>query len=105
MFVNTPLVSSEKLCKDSDSDPAYENEYRQIMGSLLYLTAARPDIMFVASLLARFMHCPAKKHYGIAKRVLMHIQGTINYGIEYQKGKEAALIGYCDSDCSGVKMT
>ncbi|CAL8994830.1 unnamed protein product, partial [Prunus brigantina] len=99
--VSTPLVASEKLCKDDGSDPADENEYRQIVGSLLYLTATRPDIMFAASLLARFMHCPTKKHYGTAKRVLRYIQGTIDFGIQYQKGKEAVLVGYCDSDWSG----
>ncbi|VVA35049.1 PREDICTED: Retrovirus-related Pol poly from transposon, partial [Prunus dulcis] len=77
-----------------------ENEYRQMVGSLLYLTATRPDIMFAASLLARFMHCPTKKHYGTAKRA-GYIQGTIDFGIEYQKGKAAILIGYCDSDWSG----
>ncbi|CAL2234204.1 unnamed protein product [Prunus armeniaca] len=96
--VSTPLVASEKLCKDDGSDPADESEYRQIVGSLLYLTATRPYI----SLLARFMHCPTKKHYGMAKRVLRYIQGTIHFGIEYQNGKEAVLIGYCDhSDWSG----
>ncbi|XP_021804176.1 uncharacterized protein LOC110769168 [Prunus avium] len=78
-----------------------ENQYRQIVGSLLYLTVTRPDIMFAASLLARFMHCPTKKHCGTAKRVLRYIQGTIDYGIEYQKGNKAILIGYCDSDWSG----
>ncbi|CAL8154967.1 unnamed protein product [Prunus armeniaca] len=78
--VSTPLVASEKLCKDDGSDPADET-----------------------SLLARFMHCPTKKHYGTAKRVLRYIQGTIDFGIEYQKGKEAVLIGYCDSDWSGIQ--
>ncbi|CAL8152562.1 unnamed protein product [Prunus armeniaca] len=101
MIRSTPLVTSEKLCKDDGSEPVDENEYRQIVGSLLYLTAARLDIMFAASLLARFMHCPTKKHYGTAKRVMRYIQGTIDFGIEYQKGKEAIIIGYCDSDWSG----
>ncbi|KAI5343806.1 hypothetical protein L3X38_011682 [Prunus dulcis] len=99
--VSTPLVASEKLCKDDGSEPADENKYRQMVGSLLYLIATRTDIMFAASLLARFMHCPTKKHYGTAKRVLRYIQGTIDFGIKYQKGKEAILIGYCDSDWSG----
>ncbi|XP_034203510.1 disease resistance protein RPV1-like [Prunus dulcis] len=53
------------------------------------------------SLLARFMHSPTKKHMGTAKRVLRYIQGTVNYGIAYKKGKSAVLIGYCDSDWSG----
>ncbi|CAL2258193.1 unnamed protein product [Prunus armeniaca] len=101
--VSTPLVASEKLCMDDGSDLADESEYRQIVGSLLHLTATRLDIMFAASLLARFMHCPTKKHYGTAKRVLRYIQGTIDFGIEYQKGKEAFLIGYCDSDWSGIQ--
>ncbi|KAI5350347.1 hypothetical protein L3X38_003238 [Prunus dulcis] len=57
--------------------------------------------MFAASLLVRFMHCPTKKHYGTAKKVLRYIQGTIDFGIEYHNGKEAILIGYCDSDWSG----
>ncbi|CAL8133644.1 unnamed protein product [Prunus armeniaca] len=99
--VSIPLVTSEKLCKNDGNEPAYENQYRQIVGSLFYLTTTSLDIMFATSLLARFMHCPTKKHYGTAKRVLRYIQGTIDYGIEYQKGNEAILIGYCDSDWSG----
>lgn len=43
--------------------------YRQMVGSLLYLTATMPDIMFTASLLLRFMHNPTNKHLGTAKRV------------------------------------
>ncbi|CAL9001552.1 unnamed protein product, partial [Prunus brigantina] len=57
--------------------------------------------MFAASLLARFMHNPTKKHVGTAKKVLRYIQGTVNYGIAYEKGKGAVLIGYYDSDWSG----
>lgn len=91
-------MTSDKLCKDDGSEPVDENQYRQIGGSLLYLTATRPYIMFAATLLTRFMHCPSKKHYGTTKRVLRYIQGTIDYGIEYQKGNEAVLIRYCDND-------
>ncbi|CAL8990800.1 unnamed protein product [Prunus brigantina] len=59
-----------------------------VIGSLLYLTATRPDIMFAASLLARYMHGPTKKHMGTAKRVLRYIQGTLDYGIAYEKEKK-----------------
>ncbi|BBH09281.1 hypothetical protein Prudu_021731, partial [Prunus dulcis] len=45
-------IASERLCKEDGSEAANENEYRQIVGSLLYLTATRPDIMFASSLLA-----------------------------------------------------
>ena len=71
------------------------------MVSLLYLTATRPDVMYAASLLARFMHCPTNKHYGTAKRVLRYVKGTLDYGLEHVKGRNAILIGYCDSDWGG----
>ncbi|KAL6287822.1 hypothetical protein ACE6H2_012212 [Prunus campanulata] len=99
--VSTPLVATDKLQREDGSEAADEGLYRKIVGSLLYLTATRPDIMFPASLLARYMHNPSKKHYGAAKRVLRYIQGTIDFGIEYVTGKSALLIGYCDSDWSG----
>ncbi|CAL2266202.1 unnamed protein product [Prunus armeniaca] len=99
--VSTPLVATDKLQREDGCEAADESLYRKIVGSLLYLTATRPDIMFSASLLARFMHSPSKKHYGAAKRVLRYIHGTIDYGIEYAAGKFALLIGYYDSDWSG----
>ncbi|BBH04777.1 BURP domain-containing protein, partial [Prunus dulcis] len=86
---------------DDGSGSTNEEQYRKIVGSLLYLTATRPDIMFATSLLARFMHCPTTKHLGTAKRVLRYVKGTLDYGLEYVKGKETVLIGYCDSDWSG----
>ncbi|CAL2229802.1 unnamed protein product [Prunus armeniaca] len=100
-IVATPLAMNERLSKNDGSEAADEGEYRQIVGSLLYLTATRPDIMFAPSLLARFMHNPTKKHMGTAKRVLRYIQGTIDFGIVFEKGKETTLIGYCDSDWAG----
>ncbi|KAI5348230.1 hypothetical protein L3X38_001117 [Prunus dulcis] len=99
--VAIPLVVNEKLCREDGSEAADENEFRQIVGSLLYLTATRPDVMFASSLLARCMHNPSKKHMGTAKRVLRYIQGTLDFGIEFAKGKTATLIGYCDSDWAG----
>ncbi|KAI5348631.1 hypothetical protein L3X38_001518 [Prunus dulcis] len=99
--VSTPVVATDKLKREDGSDTADESLFRKIVGSLLYLTATRPDIMFSACLLARFMHNPSKMHYGAAKRVLRYIQGTIDYGIEYVTGKSALLVGYCDSDWSG----
>nr|XP_028962156.1 uncharacterized protein LOC114826248 [Malus domestica] len=99
--VATPLAMNERLSKIDGSEAANEREYRQIVGSLLYLTATRPDVMFAASLLARFMHNPTKKHMGTRKRVLRYIQGTIDFGIVFEKGKTTTLIGYCDNDWAG----
>ncbi|KAM1352171.1 hypothetical protein ACFX1X_032317 [Malus domestica] len=96
--VSTPLVPSDKLRKEDGSGAADEAQYRQIVGSLLYLIATRPDIMYAACLLSRFMHCPTNKHYGTAKRVLRYVQGTFDFGLEYKKGEGTLLMGYCDSD-------
>ena len=58
--VATPLISNEKLIKDDGAEPADSNIYRRIVGSLLYLTATRPDVMYATSLLSRFIHNPTK---------------------------------------------
>ncbi|XP_068340285.1 secreted RxLR effector protein 161-like [Pyrus communis] len=99
--MTTHLVAIEKLTKDDGSGPTSEEMYRSIVGSLLYLTTTRPDIMYATILLARFMHYPTNRHYGIAKRVLRYIKGTLDYGMEYVKGRKACLMGYCDSDWGG----
>lgn len=99
--VATPLVVNEKLIKEDRSKQVDASLYRSLVGSLLYLTATRPDIMFATSLLSRFMHNPSQTHFGAAKRVLRYIQGTLDYGISYEKNVDAKLIGFCDSDWAG----
>ena len=100
-LVGIPLVPADKLKRDDESGASNEAEYRKLVGSLLYLTATRPDIMYAACLLARFMHSPTNKHYGTAKRVLRYVQGTLDFGLEYKKGEGSVLVGFCDSDWSG----
>ncbi|KAM1126194.1 hypothetical protein ACFX2B_040904 [Malus domestica] len=92
--VSIPLIATEKLSKDDGSGAANGEQYRKIVGSLLYLTATRPDVMYAASLLARYMDCPTNKHYGTAKRVLRYVRGTLGYGLKYEKGKKAVLVGF-----------
>ena len=81
--VSISLATSEKLKKVDGSELADEGLYRKIVGSLLYLTATRPDLMYATSLLSRFMNGPTKIHIGVTKRVLRYVQGTLSYDIEY----------------------
>ncbi|RVW99106.1 Retrovirus-related Pol polyprotein from transposon RE1 [Vitis vinifera] len=81
-----------------------ETHFRSLVGNLLYLTATRPDIMFAASLLSRFMHYPSHLHLGAAKRVLRYLQGTVELGIKYFRNIEVKLISHCDSDWGGCSV-
>jgi len=99
--VATPLVANEKLSQ-IQSDPKVDGSvYRSLIGSLLYLTTTRPDLMFSTSLLSRFMQSPSQIHYTAAKRVLRYIKGTSDYGIWYVKKMDGKLQGYAYSDWAG----
>ncbi|KAK4397351.1 Retrovirus-related Pol polyprotein from transposon RE2 [Sesamum angolense] len=99
--VTTPLVTGEKYQKEDGSQKVDGSMYRSLIGSLLYLTTIRPDIMFATSLLSRFMQSPSQVHYGAAKRILRYLRGTKDFGIWYKSTNDAKLIGYTDSDWAG----
>lgn len=99
--VSTPLVMNEKLQKVDGAPEADASRYRSLVGSLLYLTATRPDIMFATSLLSRFMQNPSQIHLGVGKRILRYLQGTKEYGIWYKSTGNPTLLGYTDSDWAG----
>ena len=66
----------------------------------MYPTATRPNLMFVVSLISRFMICPTQQHFAATKRVLRYLKGTVDYGVFYKKGGVSDLIGFADSDYS-----
>ena len=96
--VTTPLVTNKKLQKDDGSPEADASRYRSLIGSLLYLTATRPDIMYATSLLSRFMQKPSQIHFGVGKRVLRYLQGTKEYDIWYKPKSNSKFLGYTNSD-------
>nr|XP_048320128.1 secreted RxLR effector protein 161-like [Ziziphus jujuba var. spinosa] len=99
--VDTPIVYNQKFELEDGAAKIEVSTYRSLIGSLLYLCASRPDIMFSVSLLSRFMHAPSHMHYSAAKRVLRYIRGTIDYGVWFLKQEEGKLMGYVHSDCAG----
>ena len=100
-YVAIPLVANEKFRKDDGEKKVNNSFFRSLIGNLLYLTSTRPDIMFAASLLSRFMQKPSQVHFEVAKRVLRYLQGTMDYGIMYKFGGGLNLIFYSDSDWAG----
>ena len=99
--VATPLITNEKLQKNDGAPEADASKYRSLIGSLLYLTATRPDIMYATSLLSRFMQSPSQIHFGAGKRILRYLQGTKEFGIRYTTKTNSELLGYTDSDWAG----
>ncbi|GAU23238.1 hypothetical protein TSUD_172660 [Trifolium subterraneum] len=101
--VCSPSVTGTKLSKHHKGEEVNPTQFKQIVGSLMYLTATRPDIMFAVNLIARrFMEHPVESHMMAAKRVLRYIRGTLELGIMYKKEKqEARFLAYSDSDYGG----
>ncbi|XP_049405413.1 secreted RxLR effector protein 161-like [Solanum stenotomum] len=72
-----------------------------MIGSLLYLTASRPDIVFSVGLCARFQTSPKESHLQAVKRILRYLKGTTDLGLWYPKGSNFELVGYVDADYAG----
>jgi hypothetical protein len=101
--VSTLMEQNLKLTSNEGSAFEDPTKYRQLVGSLIYLTTTRPDITFVVGILSRFMHQPCEGHWTTTKRVLKYLKGTQSYGIKYSKVSDFHLIGYSDSDFDGDK--
>ena len=96
--VSSPIVLGFKASKDGDGVTVDETYYKQLVGSLMYLTATRPDMMFVICLISRYMEKQTELHLQAAKRALRYLKGTVNYEIHYKKGEDSALLAFTDSD-------
>nr|CAN65058.1 hypothetical protein VITISV_008902 [Vitis vinifera] len=102
--MKTPMSSSIKLDMDEKGKPINSTMYRGMIGSLLYLTASRPDIMYSVCLCARFQSCPKESPLSAVKRILRYLKGTMDIGLWYPKGDNFELIGYSDADFAGCKV-
>ncbi|XP_017647626.1 secreted RxLR effector protein 161-like [Gossypium arboreum] len=98
---NIPIAHGEKLTRNEDVEKIDERSYKSLVRCLLYLTASRLDIMFVASLLSRFMHCCNVNHLEATKRVLRYIKGTLDHGVKFMRTEKIKLLRYSDSDWVG----
>jgi len=94
---NTHMPSSCYMDADVAGKGVDQTKYRGLIGSLLYLTTSRPDIMFVVCLCARYQANRKESHFKAAKRILKYLKGTTNVGLWYPSHSPIHLIGY--SDC------
>ncbi|XP_019433125.1 PREDICTED: uncharacterized protein LOC109340021 [Lupinus angustifolius] len=96
--VRTPIEPGLKLSSDLDGERVDITYFKQIVGSLMHLTATRPDIMYVVCLISRYMERATELHLRIAKRVLRYLKGTTDFGIFYKKNGSLVLTGFTNSD-------
>ena len=98
-LVETPTEVGLQLVKYPEEGQKVDNRvFKQIVGSLMYLTTTRPDIMYYVSLVSRYMECPKEIHFAAAKRILRYVQGTIDYRVFYKRGDKSDFCGFTDSD-------
>ena len=97
--MKTPMHSfGAGLGKDELGKPVDNTVYRGMIGSLLYLTASRPDIMYTVCLCARFQSDPRESHLQAIKRILRYLVGTTNLSLFYKKNQDFRLSGFCDAN-------
>ncbi|XP_060190910.1 secreted RxLR effector protein 161-like [Lycium barbarum] len=91
------------LDKDETGKPVDETNYRGMIGSLLYLNASRPDIMFSICRCARFQAAPKESHLTALKRIIRYLHGTTNYGLWYPNSNNFTLEVFSDADFASDK--
>ena len=95
------MSSVLKLSKSDVGDTVDATLYRSMIGSLLYLSASRPDIMFALCVCARYQSNPLTTHLSAVKRILKYVLGTASLGLWYTKDTNTDLVGFSDSDWAG----
>ncbi|GJW15804.1 putative ribonuclease H-like domain-containing protein [Tanacetum coccineum] len=101
---STPTDLERPLVKDADADDVDEHLYRSMIGSLMYLTASRPDIMFAVCACARFQVSPKTSHLLAVKRIFRYLKGKPSLGLWYSKDSPLELVAYTNSDYAGATL-
>ncbi|XP_019184270.1 PREDICTED: uncharacterized protein LOC109179161 [Ipomoea nil] len=102
-----PLSTPASLTQSaSPSSELYENltQYRRLAGALQYLTITRPDLSYAVNRLCQFMHAPTVAHWGLLKRVLRYVKGTLRYGLQLTTSRCTDIHAYSDSDWAGCPV-
>nr|GEU35490.1 putative ribonuclease H-like domain-containing protein [Tanacetum cinerariifolium] len=101
---STPIDTEKPLLKDPDGEDVDVHTYRSMIGSLMYLTSSRPDIMFVVCACSRFQVTPKASHLHAVKRIFRYLKGKPHLGLWYPKDSPFNLVAYSDSDYAGASL-
>ena len=92
------MATNIRLDEDTNGINVDQTMYRGMIGSLLYLTTSRPNIVFSVGLCSRFQSNPKELHHTTAKRILRYLKGTYDLSLFYPKSDVYGLKGYSDAD-------
>nr|GEU85858.1 uncharacterized mitochondrial protein AtMg00810-like [Tanacetum cinerariifolium] len=101
---STPIDAEKPLLKDLDGEDVDVHTYRSMIGSLMYLTSSRPDIMFAVCVYARFQATPKVSHLNAVKRIFRYLKGKPYLGLWYLKDSPFDLVAYSDSEYAGASL-
>jgi hypothetical protein len=97
----TPMSTSVKISSDLVGKLVDPSLYRSMIGSLMYLTASRPDIAFSVGVCARFQANPKESHITAVKGIIRYVNDTLSYGVWYSRETNLVVVGYSDGDWAG----
>ncbi|GJV56209.1 retrovirus-related pol polyprotein from transposon TNT 1-94 [Tanacetum coccineum] len=105
--VDTPMVEKSKLDEDLYGNLVDATLYRGMIGSLMYLTSSRPDLIYAICLCARYQAKPTEKHLNAVKRIFRYLKGTINMGLWYSKDTGDKLVRWSSKKqkCNAISST
>ncbi|GKA66736.1 uncharacterized mitochondrial protein-like protein [Tanacetum coccineum] len=101
---STPMETQKLLLKDEDGEEVDVHLYRSMIGSLMYLTSSRPDIMFAVCACARYQVNPKISHLHAIKRIFRYLKGQPKLGLWYPKDSPFDLVAYTDSDYTEASL-
>uniref|UniRef100_A0A2N9HA53 non-specific serine/threonine protein kinase n=1 Tax=Fagus sylvatica TaxID=28930 RepID=A0A2N9HA53_FAGSY len=100
-IVDTPIEYNNRL-NTHDGEPLPDATlYRQLVGSLVYLTVTRPDISYAVHIVSQFMAAPRSLHYAAVLRILRYLKGTLFHGLHFSSQSSLTLQAYSDADWAG----
>nr|GFC76328.1 uncharacterized mitochondrial protein AtMg00810-like [Tanacetum cinerariifolium] len=99
--VGTPMEIKDKLDLDQNGTLVDATKYHSMIGSLMYLTSSRPDIVHATCLCARYQAKPTEKHLKEVKKIFRYLQKIVNTGLWYTKDSGFELTGFSDADYAG----
>lgn len=102
---STPIDTNAKVSASDGAPVSDATHYRGLAGALQYLTFTRPDITYVVQQVCLHMHDPRDPHYGLVKRILRYLQGTLDHGLMLHRTDTTSLVAYSDADWAGCPDT